>query len=96
MEVDGGGGQKPRTSGLHSAPSLSGVGNFNLAAADTNRHPLINRDVPREMGRASGRCSWVALTFGLDADSWERISGGVLGRISHLFWTGQTMRKASG
>lgn len=27
---------------------LSGGGNFNLAAEDTNRHLLINRDVPHE------------------------------------------------
>lgn len=60
MEVDRGGGgeQKPRTSRLHSALGLSGAENFNLAAADTNRHLLINRDVPRETGRASGRRFW--------------------------------------
>lgn len=86
---------KPRSSRLHSAPRLSGAGNFNLAAADTNRHLLINRDVPLEMGRASEREMLPGpLTFGLDADDWKRISSGALGKISHLFWTGETMRKA--
>lgn len=46
---------KPRNTRLHSAEGLSGGGNFNLAAEDTNRHLLINRRTARDRLSERGR-----------------------------------------